>query len=55
LVQPFSRNVAEKEINKETKKEIAQLQYPIPISGAGKNKKIVFFKFKSRFFERICN
>ena len=30
-VQPFSRNVADKE----TKKEIARLQYPVPLQGAG--------------------
>jgi len=47
-VQPFSRNLADKETNKETKKqrnraktkkerkkEIARLQYPLPLSGAG--------------------
>ena len=30
-VQPFSRNVADKE----TKKEIAQKQYPVPLPGVG--------------------
>jgi len=29
-VLPFSRNVADKETNKETKKEIARKQYPVP-------------------------
>jgi len=31
MVQPFSRNVT----NKETKKEIARKQYPVPLPGAG--------------------
>jgi len=34
-VQPFSRNVADKETNKETNKEIARKQYPVPLPGAG--------------------
>ena len=35
LVQPFSRNVADKETNKETKKEIEQKQNPVPHTGGG--------------------
>jgi len=31
MVQPFSRNVADKE----TKKEIERKQYPVPLPGAG--------------------
>ena len=34
-VQPFSRNLADKETKKQRKKEIARLQYPVPLSGAG--------------------
>jgi len=36
-VQPFSRNVADKETKKESKKEIARKQYPAPLLGRGKN------------------
>jgi len=37
-VKPFSRNVADKktkQTKKQTKKEIARKQYPVPLAGAG--------------------
>jgi len=34
-VQPFSRNLADKETKKETNKEIERKQYPVPLPGAG--------------------
>jgi len=34
-VQPFSRNVADKETNKQTKKEIARKHYAVPLPRAG--------------------
>jgi len=43
-VQPFSRNVADKERKKERKKEIARKQYPVPLYRGLGNKKTKYHK-----------
>jgi len=34
-IQPFSRNVADKETQKQRKKEIERKQHPVPLPGVG--------------------
>ena len=52
-VQPFSRNVADKETKKQRKKEIARKQYPSPYRGRGNNNNNIYFANKIRNINKI--
>jgi len=57
-VQPFSRNLADKETDKQTNKEMDKKQCPVPLSGRGKNGQILYLlepELKSVTYNAVCN